>query len=88
MILRIGAEVLADGILPDVPGYGLDGTTGSQDVIVKFVLPELFARTFEKFVGRVLLEGIHEGQHVADVGGARGQEVEMVGHGAVGVDRE
>ena len=69
MVLGIGAEVLADGVLPNVPGYVFDGITWTQDVIVEFALPELFSGTLEEFVGRVLLEGIHEGQHIADVGG-------------------
>ncbi len=55
-------------------------------VIVKFVLPELLTSAFEEFIGCMLFEGIHEGQHVASVGCARTKKVQVVGHGAVGVD--
>jgi len=55
-------------------------------VIVEFVLPALFSRAIEEFKGRMLFEGIHEGQHIAGVGCARAKKVQMVGHGAVGVD--
>jgi hypothetical protein len=83
-----GAEAFADWIHPDVGGNVMDGGGSAQDVVVEFALPELVAGAVMKLVFGFLFEGIDEEEKVGVVRRSGDEDMEVIGHRAIGVDGE
>ena len=80
--------MFADGILPDVAGYRFEGIGAAEDVVVIAHFPERQIAGLAKFEGRAKFEDSHEFTEVRTRSGAFCQEMEVVGHQAVGVELE
>ena len=60
----------------------------AEDVVVEFFLPEFAAMLLAIIVGRLLFEILNEVQQVSRLVQSAGEDVEVVRHGAVGLDGE
>jgi predicted trehalose synthase len=81
----LGAKALADWIPPYVAGNVFDRFVGPQNMVVIPSLPKTSATRLAEFVRGALLESFDELDQVAGVGESLAQEVNVVGHDAVGV---
>jgi hypothetical protein len=57
-------------------------------MFVIFLLPQPFTRSLFEFVSGLLLETLHERKEVAGLCRSTRQEMKVVGHDAIGMDRE
>ena len=52
--------MFADGVPPDVAGYGLDGIGRAKNIVIVTFLPKTVRRGFAEFEGCALLEEADE----------------------------
>jgi len=67
---RVGAEVFAERIRPDVAGWSFCWLVGAKDVVVVTLLPEAGASEVGELVCSALFEDFYEFGQVAGVGTA------------------
>ena len=80
------AQVFADRILPDVAGYRFEAIGAAKDMVVIAHLPEREAAGLAKLGRSAKFEDAHELAEIRAWRGAFRQEMEVVGHQAVGVE--
>jgi hypothetical protein len=88
IVLRCGAEPVADGIRPDVPGDVFGIVCLSQNVVVVARLPQGEASLFSMCKSRLLFEFGDKTGQVTGVALAFYQNVQVVRHQTIGVERE
>jgi hypothetical protein len=84
----IWAEFFSDGILPDVGGGSFDRFVCAKNVVVIARFPKCAMVGFAEIEGRALLEKTNEFAEIRGISKSFRQDVQMVGHGASGVEFE
>jgi hypothetical protein len=88
ILRRPAAKTLSYGIHPDIPGDPIDAVPATQNRIVVFELPQAaFGPLFEFDRGR-LFESLDKFHQIAFIAGARRQDVNVVGHDAIRVNKK
>jgi hypothetical protein len=81
-------KVCANRVHPDVPRDGVWGVVIAQNVIVEFLLPERFACIRLECHRGLSFDGAHELDQIAVGLETFGEEMDVIGHQAVGMDGE
>ena len=87
-MMRVIAEPFSHWIPPNVAGNILDYLFRAQDVIVVALLPQSRPTFLTEFVGCALLEQVDESDQIGSLGKSLTEEMNVVWHDAVGVERE
>jgi len=87
-IFRTLAEVFSNWIGPNVAGDSFERIGFSQDMVIEAHGPELTARTLLELERGALLEDADEFQEIGNWFDAMCEEMEMVRHGAEGMEAE
>jgi hypothetical protein len=83
--MRVAAKPLPHGIPPNVAGNILRDLLRPQYVIVIAHLPEPLTMGFFELIGRALFEGIDQLHEIGRVRETFTEEMNMVGHDAIGM---
>ncbi len=87
-ILGAGAKIFANGIGPNIEGDIDDGFFGTEDVVVEAHFPKTGGAGFLELKGGTQFEDADEFEQVAGGDGAFCEEMKMIGHEAIGVEKE
>jgi hypothetical protein len=88
ILLRSDAEISAYGIGPNVPGDCFGVTGLSQNVIVVVALPKAISSVRLICKTGLLFEGMKKRKEFGGILKALEQEMQVVGHHAVGVEKQ
>ena len=81
-------QVFSHRIQPDVPGDGFNGFQCAKNMVVKFVLPQDASRLSSVLSATFNFENLYSVEQVTGGFDALRQEMERIGHKAVGVHME
>jgi len=85
---RVLAKAFANWIHPDISGDACGIVSRPEDVVVEFLLPERFPKLLSIFARGCLFQVLDKREQAARRIEAGDKGVKMIGHHAIGVDRE